>query len=354
MTPLETILKAQITAQGPMRISDFMTSCLFHPKHGYYSMRDPFGTDGDFITSPDISQMFGELIGLTLAQVWIDQGKPAKIALVELGPGRGTLMADILRVAKSVPGFANACDVHLIEASHRLRDIQAKLIKSHQPTWHDDIGTLPSDLPLYGVANEFFDALPIRQMIRASDGWSERMVGLEGDALSFGLSAQIPFPALDHRLEDTTDGDLVEICPMASPILQSLSTRIETNGGCAVLFDYGDWRSLGDTLQAVKAHEQVPPLSTAGQCDLTAHVDFEALVSGLACTHSRLTPQGVFLERLGITERAQTLAKGLSGRALDQHITAHRRLTHTDEMGTLFKTIALFPSNAQPPAGYEV
>ena len=354
MTPLEDILKAQITAQGPMSVADYMAICLFHPEHGYYSTREPFGTSGDFITAPEVSQMFGELIGLTLAQTWMDQGKPARIALAELGPGRGTLMADILRTAKAVPAFASACEIHLVEASKRLREAQAVTLQGANPTWHDHTDQLPNDIPLYIIANEFFDALPIRQMIRDGEAWRERQIGVENEALTFGLSAPAPLTALKHRLEDTSDGDLVEFCPQAAPIMQAIAQRIDTNGGAALIFDYGDWRSLGDTLQALHSHENVSPLHKPGQSDLTAHVDFEALIANMPCTHSRITPQGIFLERLGITSRAQALAKNLSGAALDQHIAAHRRLTHPDEMGTLFKTVALFPKGANPPAGYEI
>ncbi len=354
MTPLEPILKAQINAQGPMSISEYMAICLFHPEHGYYSTREPFGAAGDFITAPEVSQMFGELIGLTLAQTWMDQGKPARIALAELGPGRGTLMADILRTVKAVPDFAKACEVHLVEASQRLRTQQADTLRGTTPIWHDHTDQLANDMPLYLVANEFFDALPIRQMVRDGDAWRERQVGVENNDLAFGLSAPAPLSALKHRFEDTKDGDLVEFCPQAPAIMQSIAQRIDTNGGTALIFDYGDWRSLGDTLQALHAHKKVDALHKPGQSDLTAHVDFEALVADLPCTHSRITPQGIFLERLGITNRAQALAKNLSGAALEHHIAAHRRLTHPDEMGTIFKTLALFPKGANPPAGYEI
>lgn len=353
MTPLEGILKTQIAANGPMRISEFMTLCLLHPDHGYYTTRDPFGAAGDFTTAPEISQMFGELLALSLAQAWMDQGQPSKVALVELGPGRGTLMADVLRTLRAVPAFADACEVHLIEASPRMRAVQADTLKGQVPIWHDRLEDIPDNLPIYAIANEFFDALPIRQMVRNGAGWCERQVGLEKDALAFGLSSAAPVDALAHRLEDTKDGDLVELCRPAQNVMNTLAERIERGGGAALIFDYGDWRSLGDTLQALHAHEKVSPLFKPGQCDLTAHVDFEALIADLPCSHSRVTPQGIFLERLGITQRAQALAKALSGAALDQHIAAHRRLTHPDEMGNLFKTVALFPSSAMPPPGYE-
>ncbi|MEP5155601.1 SAM-dependent methyltransferase [Planktotalea sp.] len=337
-----------------MSIAEYMSMCLFHPKHGYYTSRDPFGSEGDFTTAPEISQMFGELIALTLAQAWMDQGQPQHVALVELGPGRGTLMADILRTLRAVPGFLDAYSIHLVEASPHMRSLQKEALKGFEPTWHDGVETLPDNQAIFVVANEFFDALPIRQMVRDGAGWRERQVGVENDTLCFGLSEATALSALQHRLEDTKDGDLVEFCSAAPHIMTTLANCIEQNGGAAFIFDYGDWRSLGDTLQALQAHDAVDPLHQPGQCDLTAHVDFEALITDLPCSHSKVTPQGIFLERLGITQRAQALASKLNSAALDQHIAAHRRLTHPEEMGNLFKTIALFPNGAKPPAGYEV
>lgn len=354
MTSLLDVLRTQIQQGGPLSVADYMSACLFHPDHGYYSTRHPIGREGDFVTAPEISQMFGEMLGLALAQAWMDQGAAPRVALVELGPGRGTLMADMLRTARAVPGFSEALEVHLVEASPTLRKVQQETLSAFEVTWHDTIGTLPDALPLFVVANEFFDALPIRQFVRDGEGWRERQVGLDGDALTLGLSASAPLAALSHRLEDTKDGDLVETCAAAIPIMQALGARIERNGGAALLFDYGDWRSLGDTLQALRAHERVDVLDGPGTADVTAHVDFEALVSDLPCAHSRLSTQGVVLERLGITARAQALAKGLACEALETHIAAHRRLTHPSEMGSLFKSIALYPSHAAPPPGYEI
>lgn len=349
MTALAERLKARIGRTGPMTLADYMAECLMHPDHGYYATRDPFGADGDFITAPEISQMFGELIGLCLAQTWMDQGSPAKITLAELGPGRGTLMADILRATKSVPGFHAAASVHLVEASATLRDIQAKTLPD--ATWHDDVSTLP-DAPLFLVANEFFDALPIRQFVRDGNSWRERMVGVENDTLTIGLSAPAPLGLLEHRLSDTKDGDLVEHCAALPAIISRISEVIGTYGGGGVIIDYGDWASLGDTLQALRAHAPQAPLDSPGDADLTAHVDFAEIArASTGCAFSRVTPQGVFLERLGITQRAQALAARLSDDALNTHIAAHRRLTHPDEMGTLFKVIGLYPNNANPPPG---
>ena len=353
MNELATRLKKLIAARGPLPLSDYIAECLFHPEHGYYATRDPFGASGDFITAPEISQMFGELIGLSLAQAWHDQGAAKRFILAELGPGRGTLMADILRAARSVPGFLDAAEIWLVEASPTLSDIQRKTLKDHSVQWSGTAAALPDDAPLFLVANEFFDALPIRQYQRTDQGWSERVVGLENEALAFGLTPPVTPPALAHRLEDTREGDVVELCGPATAIIDEIGTRIEAHGGAALIVDYGDWRSLGDTLQALRAHAPADPLSTPGACDLTAHVDFEALANAAPCGHTRLTPQGVFLERLGITARAQTLARRLDGAALDAHVSAHRRLTHPAEMGTLFKVLGLYPHRAAPPPGLE-
>ena len=351
MTALHDLMAAQIAATGPITLADYMAACLMHPQHGYYATRDPFGAAGDFTTAPEISQMFGELIGLALAQAWIDQGCPAPITLTELGPGRGTLMADALRATRTVPGFHDALCVHLVETSPSLRKAQAKLIP--QATWHDNVETLP-DAPLFVIANEFFDALPIRQFVREGEGWREKMVGVSNGALGFGLSAAAPIALLEDRLADTEDGDLVEHCPALPSIVAAISTKIETRGGCALIIDYGDWQSLGDTLQALKSQEHTDPLGTPGEADLTAHVDFAAIAAHAnPAKFSRLTPQGVFLERLGITGRAQALASKLSGEALTSHIAAHRRLTHPTEMGDLFKVVSIYPSTAKPAPGLE-
>ncbi|MGH1413847.1 MAG: class I SAM-dependent methyltransferase [Pelagimonas sp.] len=361
MSALKNILARQISLSGPITLAEYMTQCLLHPDHGYYTTRDPLGAEGDFTTAPEISQMFGELIGLCLAQSWIDQGAPSAFTLAEIGPGRGTLMADILRATRSVPGFHAAANLHLIEASPTLRAAQKQRLCDHSPTWPDTIAALP-EAPLFLVANEFFDALPIRQFTRDPKGWRETMVALVDDALVAGLSDPAPIQALDHRLDDTEPGQIVETCAPAAPITAEISRRIAAHGGAALFFDYGDWQSRGDTFQALQNHKPVDPFDNPGQADLTAHVDFEAIAkaamkatTGTASeiTHSTLIPQGVFLERLGITARAQSLAKTLDGPALESHILAHRRLTHPQEMGSLFKTLALFPKGAPLPPGYD-
>ncbi len=351
MTPLGQLIAARIAATGPISLADYMSDCLLHPQHGYYATRDPFGAQGDFVTAPEISQMFGELIGLALAQSWLDQGAPAQIVLAELGPGRGTLMADILRATAGVPGFAAAARVHLVEASPRLREVQARIVPT--AIWHRTTATLP-DAPLYLIGNEFFDALPIRQFVRDGAGWRERMIGLAGGELVWGLTAATALGQLGHRLTDTKDGDLVEFCPALPPIVADIGRRIGQFGGAALIIDYGDWRSQGDTLQAVQGHARADPLAAPGLADLTAHVDFEAIAMACApARHTRLTPQGVFLGRLGITARAEKLAAGLTGPGLDTHLAAHRRLTHAGEMGHLFKVMGLLPDQAPRLPGLE-
>ncbi|MGZ2256803.1 class I SAM-dependent methyltransferase [Roseobacter sp. A03A-229] len=349
---LRDLLCTRIAQTGPISLAEYMAECLLHPDHGYYTTRAPFGAEGDFITAPEISQMFGELLGLCLAQAWVDQGSPSPFTLAELGPGRGTLMADVLRATRSVPGFHNSAQVILVEVSGALRQRQKEALSAHTIAHCEAVTDLPNQ-PLFVIANEFFDALPIRQFIRAERHWRETQINATPDGLLRGLGPELPQPALEPRLGDTKQGDIVEYAPSAAPILDEIGRRIATFGGAGLIIDYGDWRSLGDTFQAVQGHQKVDPLADPGMADLTAHVDFEALAIASPCAHSRVTPQGVFLERLGITQRAQTLAAGLRGSALEAHIAAHRRLTHPDEMGNLFKVMGLFPMGGTPPPGLD-
>lgn len=257
-------------------------------------------------------------------------------------------MADILRAAAAAPGFLDAADIHLVEASEPLRALQRTAVPNAR--FHDSVATLP-DQPLFLVANEFFDALPIRQFVRAPGGWSERMVGAKDGQLIFGQAAATPLEDLDDRLERTKAGDMIETTIGLAGIVESIGTRVATHGGAALIVDYGDWSATGNTFQALKSHAKVDPLADPGAADVTAHVDFAAIAEASPSAVSQMTTQGVFLEQLGITHRAQVLARGLTGDALDMHIAAHRRLTHPDEMGTLFKVIGLHPETAAPLPG---
>ncbi|MFK7879299.1 class I SAM-dependent methyltransferase [Roseobacter sp.] len=350
---LRQILCSRIAQNGPLSLADYMADCLLHPEHGYYTTQMPLGAAGDFITAPEISQMFGELIGLSLAQSWMDQGHPARFTLAELGPGRGTLMADMLRATRKVPGFHAAAEVVLVEASPKLAGLQRDTLAGFSLRHVDTVNDLP-DQPLFLVANEFFDALPIRQFTRAERHWRETQIGVQDGALILGLGPELPQPALAARLVDTKPGDVIEYAPMAAPVVDAMGRRIAQYGGAGLIIDYGDWTSLGDTFQAMQGHKPVAPLADPGKADLTAHVDFEALAHSAPCPTTRLTPQGVFLERLGITRRAQDLATRLQGSARADHIAAHRRLTHPDEMGNLFKVMGLFPQDSPAPPGLEI
>ncbi len=343
MTPLARLIAARIRSAGPMRIDEYMQLCLLHPQHGYYATRDPFGQAGDFTTAPEISQMFGEIVGLALAQAWLDQGAQAPFTLAEIGPGRGTLMADMLRAIRMAPGMTEAAQVTLIEASAHLQQVQ-----------RDRLGKVnhlqsATDLPeksLFIVGNEFFDALPIRQFQRTAEGWAERIIALDADgALVMGLAAPQPGP-------DAPFGTVRETCPAAPPIMATIARRIAQHGGCAIFIDYGGWDGQGDTFQALRRHQPEDVLACPGEADLTAHVDFMPLAqaaSAAGAAVSRLIEQGPWLSALGIGARAARLqAAGDGGAAAALH-----RLTDGDEMGHLFKVLALWHPAAPPPPGFE-
>ena len=349
MTPLADLLIRRIGATGPMTVADYMAECLLHPQHGYYATRDPFGAAGDFTTAPEISQMFGELLGLCLAQSWLDQGSPAPFTLAELGPGRGTMMADILRATRAVPGFHAAAQVVLVEASPVLRQVQAQRLH-HPSRWIDTVGDLPAT-PLFLVANEFFDALPIRQFQRMQAGWHQRVIGVADAGLRFGLSD--PVVTIGAAFADDPVGTVVEICPAALSVAASTGALLRRHGGVALVADYGGWRSKGDTLQALRQHCTEDPLENPGEADLTAHVDFEALAAAFKTPRSGMTDQGTVLKRLGIDQRAARLAQSLTGAALQNHLAAHHRLTDPAEMGSLFKMIAFHAPGSPPPPGFD-
>jgi SAM-dependent MidA family methyltransferase len=354
MTPLEEIIHRQIERFGLMPVSEYMTLCLLHPEHGYYITRDALGAKGDFTTSPEISQMFGELLGLSLAQAWLDQGQPAPFILAEVGPGNGTLMADVLRATKGIPEFQQDMELILIEASPSMRARQKTALLGHKVRWCDSLSDLPEH-PLFLIANEFFDCMPIKQFRRTTEGWQEQMIGAQNGELHFALGKAIETEAFPQA-PDLAVGQMFETSSASAAHAEMIARHIGAHGGGAIIIDYGDWVCNGDSLQAVKDHKQIDALSHCGHADLTAHVSFSDL-SGAAepfAQVSAMTTQGVLLERLGITQRAQALANTMDGDALENHITAHNRLTHPSQMGTLFKAIAIAPHGKPLPAGFTI
>ena len=345
MTPLETIIRDEIAKNGPMGIDRYMALCLGHPQYGYYMTRDPLGVAGDFTTAPEISQMFGELAGLWLAQNWHDMGSPKQFNLVELGPGRGTLMADILRAARAFPGFPDAVQVRLLETSPVLRKTQETTLANAAPLWIDSLAEL-ADLPLLLVANEFFDALPVKQYQKIGDVWLERVIQ-DDNGLTIGLSKTqtTGFPIA------LPDGAIVERAGASIDMIKQISDIITRQGGAALIFDYGDAAGSGDTLQAVKEHKPTDLLKTPGEADLTAHVQFGDLARALGDCEGHLTTQGQFLSAMGIAERAESLARAAPD-AAEAIKTALHRLTDKSEMGTLFKVMAITQNAAATPPGF--
>lgn len=353
--PLEHRIKALIRLAGPLTIADYMAICLGDPEHGYYMARDPFGANGDFVTAPEVSQMFGELIGLWAVDTWDRLGRPSPFHLVELGPGRGTLMADALRAARLAPGFLAAARLHLVETSPILRDRQARRLASAgtPPMWHSAIATLPQG-PAIVLANEFFDALPIRQYSKIGGIWRERVVGLDADdALAFGIGAGVLDGAdIPADARGAPDGAVLETAASANAITTALAERIVADGGALLAIDYGYGHAApGDSFQAVYRHAYADPLAAPGEADLTAHVNFEALARAAtnagATAHPLLT-QGDFLMRLGLAQRAGSL-----GASADEAVRARltgevNRLVHPDEMGTLFKVLAVTRAGLTP------
>lgn len=356
MTMLEQEIMAEIRANGPMGIDRFMALALGHPRHGYYMTRDPLGMAGDFVTAPEISQIFGELLGLLAAMSWQAMGEPSRVALAELGPGRGTLMADALRAARAVPGFTSCLDLHLVEMSPVLQRAQAESLKDcgRQPNWHASVESLPEDRPLIILANEFFDALPIRQFQRYQGEWRERLVGIGADGrLALGLDRQ----AAPGLTIEGPDNAVFETSPVSIDIMRRLAERLVRQGGLLLAIDYGHDRfGFGETLQAVRKHKFAPVLANPGEADITAHVDFSSLAisarRGGALAHPVLT-QATLMERLGIHHRAQILkAKAENPAEID---AAVERLAGTGQgaMGQLFKALAITSPDLAAPAGFD-
>jgi NADH dehydrogenase [ubiquinone] 1 alpha subcomplex assembly factor 7 len=335
VTALADIIAKMIAEEGPMPLDRYMALCLGHPVHGYYMTRDPFGADGDFTTAPEISQVFGELLGVWVAQAWAAIGSPSKFALVELGPGRGTLMADMLRVLGKVEKCRKAARVQFVEMSPVLRVAQQE--KVPDATWHDSVASLPA-LPTILVANEFFDALPIRQLERKDGRMFERCIVATDAGLKLTL---LPSPT---RLLQGGDG-VIEDSTLRNTIATHLGDHLKTVGGAGLIVDYGHVRSaIGDTLQALRNHKFCSITDDPGEADVTSHVDFEALgkavVKGGAEILGVMT-QGAFLEAMGLSARTEVLANSVSGDTKHNLIKAAERLAHDDQMGQLFKVMAI-------------
>lgn len=356
MNALGERIAALIAAQGPISVAQFMTLALHDAEGGYYATRDPFGRSGDFITAPEISQTFGEMLGLWCGQVWVDQGCPKNTRLVELGPGRGTLMADALRALKRVPGFLDEVELVLVEASPTLRAIQRERLKDSgaKIRWsaHFDI----AEAPLLLLANEFFDALPVRQYVKTARGWCERMVIVKDGELAFALAPQItPAAAIPASRAGAPDGGVYETAPAATSLTEEISRIIATHGGAALLIDYGyAGTGFGETLQALRDHRFAPILTDPGSSDLSAHVDFAALAEAAHHGGAQVfgpRPQGTFLEGLGIEARTRRLIQANPSETENLTKTL-ARLTAPDQMGNLFQAMALLPPSAPPPPGF--
>ena len=358
MTDLRQKLTRLIEASGPISVSEYMAACLFDPQDGYYTSREPFGAGGDFITAPEISQMFGELLAVWAWSAWSANGKPVPSILAEIGPGRGTLMADMLRTLGHLdPSFVTLTRVAMIEASPRLTEIQRGKLEAGRarPTWYQDISALP-DLPLVIVGNELFDALPVRQFVKTPRGWRERMVALDDRGqLSFAAGMN----GLDEALlpadaADAPNGAIVELAPAREALMDMIAARIAKRGGAGIFIDYGHLQpGTGDTLQAMRAHQFDDVLANPGEADLTSHVDFAALaaVARARGLETRLMTQGDFLVGMGLVERAGALGANCDAATRERLEGEVQRLAGPDAMGTLFKVLLVAPKGiALPPA----
>jgi NADH dehydrogenase [ubiquinone] 1 alpha subcomplex assembly factor 7 len=355
---LEQLLINRIRQDGLIDLATYMEECLGHPTLGYYTTRGSVGADGDFTTAPEISQLFGEMIGLWTIDLWQQAGNPNDVVLLELGPGRGTLMADVLRMWQQVCG--DTPPVHLVEISPRLREKQHAAISAitNDITWHDTLGTAPQVFTI-ALANEFFDALPIHQYVKTETGWAERMVDVSasGTLEPSQINCELPdFVAPPTGLSDAKPGEVVEISPACEQAMAQLAAAIRQQGGAALIMDYGyAIAALGDSFQALENGQYADPWANPGKADLTAHVNFENLTaiardSGLQT--SSAAQQGVFLQALGISQRATALKQAASAPQAREIDLAVERLTSPQQMGVLFKVLAVYQDAKLTPAGF--
>ncbi len=362
MSALAAILRQRIEQEGPIPVAEYMAAALGHPEHGYYMHREPIGAAGDFVTAPEVSQMFGEIIGLWCLSVWEQMHHADPFAFVELGPGRGTLVADVLHAVRIRPAFSAAARLRLVETSPVLGEHQRRALSGRGGSWHKTFAEAASaggDMPLIVIANEFFDALPVHQLERTRTGWRERLVGLDAKSgrFRFGLASEVT-PLADlvpPPLQHAPVGSIFEVSPERSRLAGEIAARIARSGGAALIIDYGHGASAtGDTLQAVRRHRYADVLVDPGEADITAHVDFEALAQAAAQTGAKVhgpVPQGPFLRHLGIEARAAALLRDASPAQARDVPAALRRLIAPDEMGTLFKALAVTHPALPAPAG---
>ena len=350
MDDLRKVLLNIIKKDSFIRLDHFMEMCLIHPEFGYYNRNEPIGKQGTFTTAPEITQMFGELIGLFFGCYW-HQRMMDRFTLLELGPGRGTLMDDFLRATSKIGNFNSSCSLVLYEKSSSLILRQTNLLGCYNPVWIKSLDSLPNK-PIFIVANEFIDALPIRQFKRGKSYWHEKVIKQSNNQLMYSFLEEAPFEPLENRLMDTREGDIVEFRQDVLGFVEPIAQLIRKNGGLALFIDYGAEQSLGDTFQAIGVNGFADPLKSIGKNDLTAHVDFGALYSvAKKYVNTRLMDQGSFLQNLGINIRSQQLEQTLEGAELEEHRVAYHRLIGPKEMGKLFKVLVLYPYNTPTPDG---
>ncbi|MDE0044723.1 MAG: SAM-dependent methyltransferase [bacterium] len=350
-----TALLQRIGEAGPITVERYMELALLDPDHGYYTRKYPFGAAGDFVTAPEISQMFGELLGLWCYAAWQAAGSPHPAMLVELGPGSGTLMADALRAIESATGAPQPFDIVLVEASARLAHRQREVLSGRAVSWCSAVEELPSRRPAFVIANEFFDALPVRQFVRTAAGWQERLVMVEDDVIAFVLG--MVTGSLAASLPDAQTGRVCETSPVRDGLMRDLAAKLATEGGAMLVIDFtAPGMPVRDTLQAVRHHRHADRLTAPGEADLAAAVDFAALgriarAEGLEAFGP--VSQGAFLEELGIAVRAERLKRSAPPETAHGIDLELQRLTSPDAMGEDFRVMALLPAGTVAPAGFD-
>ena len=357
---LQNLLISRIQKTGPISLTEFMAEALHNKNFGYYTTRDPLGSLGDFTTAPEISQIFGELIGLWILHAHQQQELDGPLCLVELGPGRGTLMSDILRVLLKFENIEQLLEVHLVETNPILRQMQQKLLGNLKVLWHDDLSTLP-DQPWFLVANEFLDTLPVIQLIKNGDRWTERLIDYDPAGGHFfwtssGSTSRLSLLISDQVSSKAPDNALLEFSPATLGIFKTIAENTSKKGGAALLIDYGYLKpSFKSSIQAVHDHKMVDPLSNPGTNDISCHVDFQSILHESQFFEVNFhgpIPQGEFLISMGINERAERLKHGSSIQQINDINIAVKRLTATGEMGKLFKVIGLTPKDSPTPPGF--